>query len=98
MSARYLLVAKRDDGLPVDPVARFHLGNGAKVHALHAGADSSDNGMTQSGGAMVNYLYDLKHTESQHEEFATHGAIAASRSVQTLASTAFVTLPKDNTA
>ncbi|WP_294229600.1 malonyl-CoA decarboxylase [uncultured Shimia sp.] len=98
MAARYLLLAKRDDGLPVDPVARFHLGNGAEVHDLHASADTSDNGMAQSGGAMVNYLYDLKHTERQHEDFATKGTVAASRAVQTMSNAAFDTPLKEKTA
>ncbi|KPA22253.1 Malonyl-CoA decarboxylase (MCD) [Shimia sp. SK013] len=98
MAARYLLTAKRKDGVPIDPVARFHLGNGAEVHDIHAGADTSANGMAQSSGAMVNYLYNLKFTEQNHEEFATHATIAASRSVQSLATAAFVTKSKETTA
>ncbi|MGR3636704.1 MAG: malonyl-CoA decarboxylase [Shimia sp.] len=98
MTARYLLTAKRKDGVPIDPVARFHLGNGAEVHDIHAGADTSANGMAQSSGAMVNYLYDLKVTEQNHEEFASHATIAASRSVQSLANAAFVSKTKEATA
>lgn len=86
MAARYLLGAKRDDGFPLDPVARFHLGNGAEVHAIHADADTSENGRAQSSGAMVNYLYDLPQTERRHEEFASQGVIAASKAVETSAS------------
>jgi malonyl-CoA decarboxylase len=56
VAAHYLLCAKRGNGSPYDPVARFHLGNGAQIHAVHAGADLSANGVAQSGGAMVNYL------------------------------------------
>ncbi len=85
--ARYLLKAKRSDGAPLDPVARFHLGNGAEVHEIHAGADPSENGKRQSCGAMVNYLYDLSHTEQNHEAFALRAKIAASRNVETLLST-----------
>lgn len=95
MATRYLLEAKRHDGLPLDPVARFHLGNGAEVHDLHADADRSPNGQAQSGGVMVNYLYDLTHTEQNHERFALHHEIAASRRVRTLASAAFTTKPKE---
>jgi malonyl-CoA decarboxylase len=84
MAARYLLTAKRHDGLPYDPVARFHLGNGAEIHDVHAGADSSDNGQKQSRGAMVNYLYNVDHTEKNHESFALHSTVKASRNVQTL--------------
>ncbi|MCC1494320.1 malonyl-CoA decarboxylase domain-containing protein [Cognatishimia sp. F0-27] len=88
LAARYLLTAKTDAGAPLDPVARFHLGNGAEIHDLHAAGDPSPNGLALSSGAMVNYLYDLRRTERNHEDFATNGTIAASRTVQTLSSTA----------
>jgi malonyl-CoA decarboxylase len=65
-------------------VARFHLGNGAAVHAVHANADISDNGMRQSKGAMVNYLYDLAQVTANHEHFVTEKVVAASRAVRTL--------------
>ncbi|MBU2937740.1 malonyl-CoA decarboxylase domain-containing protein [Pacificibacter marinus] len=84
MAARYLLTGKRGDGLPYDPVARFHLGNGAEIHEVHAGADSSENGHKQSRGAMVNYLYNVDHTEKNHENFALRSTVKASRTVQTL--------------
>jgi malonyl-CoA decarboxylase len=54
IATRYLLEAKRSDGLLRDPVARFHLSNGASFHEVHARADLSPNGLAQSGGAMVN--------------------------------------------
>lgn len=79
MAVHYLLNAKRPDGLPFDPVARFHLGNGALVHAVHDAADTTDKGRAQSGGVMVNYLYDLAQTERNHEAFALDQSIAASR-------------------
>lgn len=85
LAAHYLLMAKRADGGPVDPVARFHLGNGAQVHAVHAGADTSANGKKQSGGVMVNYLYDLRQISRNHEGFAANGKIAASSEVKSLA-------------
>lgn len=84
MAARYLVLAKRDDGKPIDPVTRFHLGNGAEIHDVHAGADSSDNGLIQSSGAMVNYLYDLSLTEQNHENFALQRIVAASKPVLAL--------------
>lgn len=84
LAARYLLQAKRDDGTPRDPVARFHLGNGALVEAVHAGADVSANGIAQSAGAMVNYRYDPKRISRNHEGFASAGAIAASGEVKGL--------------
>jgi len=50
MAARYLLTATRPSGRPKDPVARFHLRNGAMLRDIHAGADTSERGMAQSGG------------------------------------------------
>ena len=84
LAARYLLTAKRPDGAPVDPVARFHLGNGAEIFDVHAKADLSENGFNQSRSAMVNYRYDLSRTEENHEDFALRGKIAASRNVEGL--------------
>ncbi|SDD44552.1 malonyl-CoA decarboxylase [Ruegeria marina] len=85
LAAHYLLNAKATDGAPYDPVARFHLGNGAIVHAVHSDADVSDKGRKQSGGVMVNYLYDLKKIAQNHEKFATAKTVAASAAVKTLA-------------
>ncbi|MEM7295807.1 MAG: malonyl-CoA decarboxylase family protein [Pseudomonadota bacterium] len=88
LAALYLTEAKREDGQPLDPVARFHLGNGAEVYDVHAGADASDRGRAQSGGAMVNYLYDISKTERHHEQFASTGKVTAARRVQSLAAAA----------
>ena len=85
LAARYLLSAKRGDGRPLDPVARFHLGNGAMVHAVHGQADMSRNGLDQSGGAMVNYLYNLARVAQNHERYATKKEVVASQSVRSLA-------------
>jgi malonyl-CoA decarboxylase len=70
----YLLLAKKGK-YPLDPVARFHLGNGAQVHQIHASADLSDKGLAQSYGTMVNYLYDLRYIERNHEQYVTEGNI-----------------------
>ncbi|MEM1233759.1 MAG: malonyl-CoA decarboxylase family protein [Pseudomonadota bacterium] len=86
LAARYLTLAKRSNGQPLDPVARFHLGNGAELHNIHAAADGSAKGMAQSGGAMVNYLYDLEKTEKQREAFTTQGKVTTSRAVQAMIS------------
>ena len=88
LGAHYLLSAKRPDGQPLDPVARFHLGNGALVHAVHADADTSEKGRVQSAGLMVNYLYDLGKVAQNHERFATQREIAASSDVRGLDSAA----------
>lgn len=71
----YLLSAKDDKGRPYDPVARFHLGNGAQIYAVHAGADLSENGLGQSLGAMVNYQYDLTLIEQNHEKFVQNAEV-----------------------
>jgi len=84
LAAHYLLKAKKPDGMPLDPVARFHLGNGAKVHAVHAQADTSDNGVEQSNGTMVNYLYDLSQISQNHEKFVGESIVVASAPVKTL--------------
>jgi malonyl-CoA decarboxylase len=88
LAAQYLVTAKRPDGLPLDPVARFHLGNGAEVHRVHARADLSEKGVRQSGGAMVNYLYDLARVAQNHERFAASHEIAASSEIKALAAAA----------
>jgi malonyl-CoA decarboxylase len=66
-----------------DPVARFHLDNGARLERLNPLADLSSNGVRQSFGLMVNYLYDLQKIESHHEKFVA-GEVAHSRAVATL--------------
>lgn len=84
LAAHYLLSAKRPDGQPLDPVARFHLGNGTQVHAVHAEADTSEKGLVQSAGVMVNYLYDLGKVAHNHERFASQQDIAASSDIKSL--------------
>lgn len=63
-----------------DPVARFHLDNGARLERLDPGGDRSAKGLKQSHGMMVNYLYDLDRIEEHHEAF-TQGEIATARAV-----------------
>lgn len=84
-TAQYLLKAKDDRGRPRDPVARFHLGNGAEAHRVIPGADRSERGQKQSLGMMVNYLYDLRRIEERHDSFTERGVIAAPRKMQDLA-------------
>ena len=71
-------------GQVLDSVARFHLGNGARLEAVHANADLSANGRRQSHGVMVNYVYDLAEIEANHFALAELGTVAASKTVQTL--------------
>ena len=81
--AQYLLKERRNH-LALDPVARFHLGNGASLHAIHWAADLSDKGLEQSAGLMVNYLYDLRSIEENHDSYFDQGEIARSRDVARL--------------
>ena len=83
LCAHYLLREKSGD-LPKDPVARFHLGNGARLHRIHGAADLSAKGREQSAGIMVNYLYDLPKIEEYHEAYFDEGKISASRAVTRL--------------
>jgi malonyl-CoA decarboxylase len=80
LCARYLLKEK-SGGQPLDPVANFHLNNGARVHRLLWLADTSERGMRQSFGMVVSYRYDLDHVDKNHERFLHSGQIAASSRV-----------------
>ncbi len=79
LAAHYFLSAKGGDGEPVDPVARFHLGNGARLERINWLADTSEKGLREAYGLMVNYRYDLKEIEKNHEAYANEGTVAASR-------------------
>ena len=71
------------DGKPLDPVARFHLGNGARVERLNWAGDPSPKGLKQSCGLMVNYLYDLKRLD-KHRALLAQGKIAVSADIANL--------------
>ncbi|MBG6076547.1 malonyl-CoA decarboxylase [Polaromonas sp. CG_9.11] len=81
-AAHYLGQALKD-GQPLDPVARFHLGNGARVERLNWAADPSPKGLRQSYGLMVNYLYDLKRLD-KHRAMLTQGKVPVSTEVHDL--------------
>ncbi|GGB49767.1 decarboxylase [Roseibium aquae] len=85
LCAHYLLREKGRNGRPLDPVARFHIGNGARLERINWRGDLSANGMTQAQGFLVNYLYDLRYIERNHEAFAATGEVAASSAVGKLA-------------
>lgn len=82
--AAYLFEAKNGAGRPADPVARFHLGNGACIEHVRWLGDVSEKGLRSGAGFMVNYLYDLDHIEANHEAHIKHGTIFASRQVRAL--------------
>ena len=83
--ANYLLHAKRGGGTAYDSVAHFHLTNGARMERLNWLADLSGNGLAQSAGVMINYLYRLGTIEANHEGYSGEGRIAASSAVRSLA-------------
>ena len=68
--AAYYLARELSGDQPLDPVARFHLGNGARVERLNWAGDPSPKGLKQSCGLMVNYLYDLKRLDKHREQLA----------------------------
>jgi len=82
LGAAYFLKAKSASGRPLDPVARFHLGNGARLERLNWPGDTSARGMREAAGLMVNYLYDLRHIEANHEAFANDGTVVAADAVR----------------
>ena len=84
LAAHYFMLAKSTDGRPVDPVARFHLGNGARLERINWLGDVSEKGLREAHGLMVNYRHDLKEIERNHESFANDGEIVTSRAVRTL--------------
>jgi malonyl-CoA decarboxylase len=83
LCSHYLLAAKKQER-PVDPVARFHLGNGASVERINWLGDISEKGLLESAGLMVNYRYRAAEIEANHERYASRGAIAASAAVRRL--------------
>ena len=91
LCAHYLVEAKDDgrdqaeaDQRPLDPVARFHLGNGARLERINWLADTSARGIKQSAGLMVNYLYKLDEIEDNHEAFEREGRVVIADAVKRL--------------
>tara|TARA_X000000950_G_scaffold56556_1_gene68089 strand:+ start:8530 stop:9792 length:1263 start_codon:yes stop_codon:yes gene_type:complete len=83
-AVKYLTKSERNDGLPNDPVSRFHIGNGASLEKINLNADTSEKGMIQSYGVMANYLYDLKVVEENHENFFKNKAVPVSNKIDSL--------------
>ena len=83
-AATYFLKAKTERGRPVDPVARFHLGNGARLERLDFLGDRSPKGLRQSHGLMVNYCYDLAEIERNHEAYAEGREVIAAPAIRKL--------------
>jgi malonyl-CoA decarboxylase len=85
LCARYLLHQRTASGRALDPVAHFHLSNGARVERLNWLGDVSPKGVQQSGGIMVNYLYRSADIEANHEAYRGAGRVAASAAIRSLA-------------
>jgi len=83
MSLASIYLGLASTGRDGNPVAKFHLGNGAKLHQINWAGDLSRKGLRQSAGLMVNYLYDLSAVEDNHERFA-NGEVILSRAVSKL--------------
>jgi malonyl-CoA decarboxylase len=84
LAAHYFLKARTPKGRLIDSVARFHLGNGARLERINWLGDVSPKGLRESAGIMVNYLYRLEDIEKNHEAYANQGEIAASQAVKRL--------------
>ena len=87
LAAYYFLKAKNPRGKPVDSVARFHLGNGARLERINWLGDVSEKGLSESAGLMVNYLYHLDDIEKNHEAYANDDEVVASNAVKKLLKT-----------
>ncbi|MAV61812.1 MAG: decarboxylase [Gammaproteobacteria bacterium] len=81
---RYLTISDRKDGMPNDPVARFHIGNGASLERVNLSADLSEKGLSQSYGIMANYLYDLDVVEENHEAFFKNKIVQTSNKIKSM--------------
>ncbi|MCO5130853.1 MAG: malonyl-CoA decarboxylase [Xanthobacteraceae bacterium] len=84
LAAYYFVKAKNARGKPVDPVARFHLGNGARLEQINWLGDVSAKGLRESAGVMVNYLYRLDDIEKNHEAYANDDVVVTSSAVKKL--------------
>jgi malonyl-CoA decarboxylase len=87
LAAHYFLKARTPKGRLIDSVARFHLGNGARLERIDWLGDLSPKGLRESAGFMVNYLYRLEDIEKNHEAYANQGTVAASSAVKKLLKT-----------
>jgi malonyl-CoA decarboxylase len=84
LAAYYFLKARTPKGRLIDSVARFHLGNGARLERINWMGDLSPKGLRESAGIMVNYLYRLEDIEKNHEAYANDGEVVASGAVRRL--------------
>ena len=83
-AVKYLTKSERKDGMPNDPVGRFHVGNGASLERINLNADMSAKGLSQSYGIMANYMYDLAVVEQNHEIFFKDKIVPVSKEIESL--------------
>jgi malonyl-CoA decarboxylase len=91
LCARYLT---RQPSIRIDPVARFHLGNGARLERINWLGNTAPRGIQESFGIMVNYLYDVETIESNHEAFVNDGTVMRSADVDALLVAEYITAPR----
>ena len=84
LCARYLAELREGGDRAIDPVAHFHLTNGARMERLNWLADRSPKGLSQSAGLMINYLYKLSEIETNHEAYSGQGRIVMSAAIRAL--------------
>ena len=80
--AHYIVNEKNQQGLPINDVSRFHLGNGAIVEDIVINANVSEQGFKRSYGMMVNYLYELKNIEKNHEDYMNNNKVIVSDKIK----------------
>ena len=80
--AHYIVNEKNKQGLPINDVSRFHLGNGAIVDDILVNANISEQGFKRSYGVMVNYLYELKNIEKNHEDYMNNNKVIVSDKIK----------------
>jgi len=80
--AHYIVNEKNIKGLPINDVSRFHLGNGAIVDDIVINANVSEQGFKRSYGVMVNYLYELKNIEKNHEDYMNNNKVLVSDKIK----------------
>ena len=83
-AVKYLTKSERKDGMPNDPLGRFHVGNGASLERINLNADMSEKGLSQSYGIMANYMYDLAVVEQNHEIFFKDKVVPVSKEIEAL--------------
>ncbi len=84
LCAHYLVEAKRPRGTALDPVAHFHLSNGARLERINWLADTTPTRMRESAGMMVNYVYQLDRIDELAQAYADDGRVTASAAVASL--------------